>query len=129
MVYSKVKMMGGAADWNISRDYFDPIYNYLIYGYSPGSFFTALLCNDFFHAIGKSHPSNSISSLKNLTGWIRSLRGHNIFWGNIDVVNSWLKLSDQQRREALEKLNIIYSEKDEVVMALQNHPIREVVLY
>ena len=46
--YSKARIMQSAVDWDVPRDYFDPIYNYMVYGYEPGSFFSAVLANDFF---------------------------------------------------------------------------------
>lgn len=37
---------------------------YLLYGIEAGSFFTAVLANDFFGAMTHSHPSNSVNELK-----------------------------------------------------------------
>jgi hypothetical protein len=44
--------------------------NYLVYGYAPGSCFSAVLANDFFGAIGSSHSMNSVEAFKALAGWI-----------------------------------------------------------
>lgn len=121
--YSRAHILRGAADWEVPADYVDPVYNYLIHGFEPGSFFTAVLSNDFFRAIGSSHPANSISGLKNLTGWIRSLMGYGIFWGNEQVVKQWLGFTPEQRREQLEALNIVYPEKDEIMMILRDKPL------
>lgn len=118
--YSKARIMQSAIDWEVTRDYFDPIYNYLIYGFEPGSFFTAVLANDFFRAMQSSHPGNTIPALKNLTGWIRSTMGHGIFWGSEEVVKNWLSLTEEQRREKLELLHLVIPEKDEIVMILKD---------
>lgn len=123
--YSRNRILRGAADWDVPRDYLDPIYNYLIYGFEPGSFFTAVLSNDFFRAMQSSHPGNTIPALKNLTGWIRSLMGYGIFWGNEHAVKQWLDFTPEQRREQLEALNIVYPEKDEIVMILKDQPTHE----
>jgi hypothetical protein len=32
--------------WRVPKDFADPMYNYLVHGYEPGSFFTAVLAND-----------------------------------------------------------------------------------
>ena len=123
--YSRNHIRRGAADWEVPKDYFDPIYNYLIHGFEPGSFFSAVLANDFFRAIQSSHPANTISALKNLTGWIRSTMGHGIFWGSEEVVKNWLKMSDEQRREKLELLNLVFPKNDEIVKILKDEPTVE----
>jgi hypothetical protein len=123
--YSKARIMQSAINWEVSKEYFDPIYNYMVYGFEPGSFFSALLANDFFRAMASSHPANNIVALKNLTGWIRSTMGHGIFWGSEEVVQNWLKLSEAERREKLELLRLVYPEKEEVVMILKGEPCVE----
>ena len=123
--YSRFRIMESAAKWEVSRDYFDPIYNYLIHGFSPGSFFTAVLENDFFKAMASSHPANTVPALKNLTGWIRSLMGHGIFWGGPAAVEQWINFTPAQRREQLELLNLVFSEQDEIVMILKDEKVIE----
>jgi hypothetical protein len=118
--YSKNHIMRGAADWEVPKDHFDPIYNYMIHGLEPGSFFSAVLANDFFKAMQHSHPVNSIAGLKNLAGWIRSTMSYGIFWGSESVVKQWLKLTEVERREQLEALNLIFPEKEEIVMILKD---------
>lgn len=123
--YSKARIMKTAVDWEVPKEYFDPIYNYMVHGFEPGSFFSALLANDMFRAMASSHPANSISALKNLTGWIRSTMGYGIFWGSEDVVSNWLKMTDEQRREKLELLGLVIPEKDEIFMILKGEPCVE----
>ena len=123
--YSKVRIMQTAVEWEVPRDYFDPIYNYMVHGFEPGSFFSALLANDLFRAMASSHPSNSVNELKKLTAWIRSTMGHGIFWGSEEVVKNWLKMSDEERREKLELLRLVIPEKDEIVMILKGEPCHE----
>lgn len=127
--YSKVRIMNSAAHWNVTKEYFDPIYNYMVHGFEPGSFYGALLANDMFRAMGCSHPANNLQQLKNLTGWIRSTMGHGIFWGSEEVVQSWLKLTEEERREKLELLRLFYPEKDEVVMILRGDPCVEPTMW
>lgn len=127
--YSKGKLMQSAIAWNVDKDFFDPIYNYLVHGFEPGSFFSALLANDMFRAIASSHPANTIPALKNLTGWIRATMGYSIFWGSEAVVKQWLGFTDAQRREQLEALGLVIPEKDEIVMILKDEPYREPFFY
>lgn len=123
--YSRARIMQSAVHWEVDKEYFDPIYNYLVHGFEPGSFFSALLANDMFRAMASSHPANSIQGLKNLTGWIRSTMGHGIFWGSEEVVQNWLKMSEEQRREKLELLRLVFPEKDEIVKILKDEPCVE----
>jgi hypothetical protein len=127
--YSRHRIMRLANDWQVPREYFDPIYNYLVHGFDPGSFYSALLANDMFRAMASSHPSNSINGLKYLTGWIRSTMGHGIFWGTTEVVQKWLEMSDLERRRQLELLNLVYPEQDEIVMILKDQPSPEPFFY
>ena len=117
--------MQSAVDWEVSKEYFDPIYNYMVHGFEPGSFYTALLSNDLFRAMASSHPANSVNELKKLTAWIRSTMGHGIFWGSEEVVQSWLKMTTEERREKLELLRLVIPEKDEIVMILRGDKVVE----
>jgi hypothetical protein len=127
--YSRNHILRLAKDWDVGREYLDPIYNYLVHGFEPGSFYSALLANDFFKAMLHSHPSNSALSLKNLTNWIRSTMGFGIFWGSEDVVKKWLSMTDIERRGQLERLNLIYSEKEEILMILKDQRTDEPVFF
>lgn len=123
--YSKARIMQSAVQWEVDKEYFDPIYNYLVHGFEPGSFYSALLANDMFRAMASSHPANSVQGLKKLTGWIRSTMGHGIFWGNAEVVQNWLDMSDSQRREKLELLRLVYPEQDEIIKILKDERVVE----
>jgi hypothetical protein len=123
--YSKARIMKSAVDWEVSKEYFDPIYNYMVHGFEPGSFYSALLANDMFRAMACSHPANSVNELKKLTAWIRSTMGHGIFWGTTEVVQDWLQMSDSRRREKLELLRLVFPEQDEIVMILKDEKVVE----
>lgn len=122
--YSKNRLLRYANDWEVDADFLTPIYNYLIHGYHPGSFFAAVLANNFADAISRSHSLNTIPALKGLMNWIRALNGYGVFWGFEEVVNEWLKLTDEQRREKLETLNAIYTEEEEMVLILKDEPTK-----
>jgi hypothetical protein len=102
--------------------------NYLVYGYEPGSCFTAVLANDFFKAMASSHPSNTVEAFKNLTGWINKHFPPQAY-GSYEDVHHWLDLSPVERREILERQGLIYSEAEEIIMTLEAKPTQEPVLY
>ena len=68
--YSCNRLLATFHKWDVPKDFADPMYNYLVHGYSPGGFFTSVLANDFHSAIARSHPSNTINACKSLGGWI-----------------------------------------------------------
>ena len=111
-------MMLSADQWVVPRDYFDPLYNYLVHGFEPGSFWTAVLANDLWRAISSSHPSNDITSLKNTVGWIRE-RFPAESYGNYHTVKSWLEMTVTDRRIHLEDQHLIYTEQEEIMRGLQ----------
>jgi hypothetical protein len=116
--YSRDRMMISASHWNVPLDYFDPLYNYLVCGFKPGSFWTAVLCNDFMAAIQHSHPSNDIPALKNTVGWIRDSFPPESY-GEVRRVEQWLELPGHQRRASLEAAHMIYTEQQEIMMTLK----------
>jgi hypothetical protein len=121
-------MMLTATRWSVPRDYFDPLYNYLVHGYEPGSFWTAVLANDFMRAIQHSHPSNSIDALKHTVGWIQDSFPLESY-GNIFIVEDWVNRSGHDRRTILESACMIYTEQEEVMMALQGKKSYEPMMY
>ncbi len=126
--YSRNKILETFNHWGVPKDFADPMYNYLVHGFSPGGCFTAVLANDFHRAIGSSHPSNSVEALKSLSGWIldqlpTEARGS---YNNVDV---WCGLPEDVRRGILEDYELIYTEQQEIMMTLQSTPTHEPVLY
>ena len=115
---SRNRMMESATRWTVAREYFDPLYNYLVYGFEPGSFWTAVLANDFFSAMSHSHPSNSIPHLKHVVGWIRDSFPVNSY-GNYHLVKDWLELEAIDRRLYLEEARLIYTEQEEIIRGLK----------
>jgi hypothetical protein len=102
--------------------------NYLVYGYSPGSCFYAVLANDWRGAIGSSHSMNSVEAFKALTGWI-----HDVFpaeaRGSYQAVDQWCQLDAVVRRAILERQGLIYTQHEEVFKILRNEHAVEPVLY
>ena len=127
-VYSRNRLYETFERWDVPRDFADTMANYLIYGYQPGSFFTAILANDFMQACASSHPSNTINSLKALAGWINECCPNEAY-GSYARVEAWCDMTSEMRRPILEKKRIIYTEKQEVWMALNGETTKEPVLY
>lgn len=105
------------ADWQVPKDFADPMFNYLVWGFQPGSFFTAVLANDFIGAIRRSHPGNTLEAKKALAGWIvDKVPGE--ARGSYELVDAWCDMTSDMRRPILEKCDLIYSEEDEAIMIL-----------
>jgi hypothetical protein len=126
--YSRDRMMMSASHWTVPREYFDGLCNYLVYGFEPGSFWTAVLANDFMRAVQSSHPSNDISALKNTVGWILN-SWPEAAYGDYSTIQTWVAFSGHERRLYLEQHNLIYSEQQEIMMALQGEKSYEPILY
>ena len=86
--------------WDVEQEYSQPVYDYLVNGFDPGGFYTAVLANDFMSAVTRSHPGNQIDTLKGLVGWISNTMPA-AAWGSYDRVRTWLKISDLDRRTVL----------------------------
>ena len=114
--------------WDVPKDFADPMYNYLVHGYSPGGFFTSVLANDFHSAISRSHPGNTIEALKQLGGWILDQMPLEAK-GSYNNVEVWCSLPADVRRSILEDYELIYTEQQEIMMALQGQSTAEPVLY
>jgi len=127
-VYSRNRLYETFSKWDVPRDFADPMANYLIYGYQPGSFFTYVLANNFAKAILSSHPGNTMEALKHLVGWMRDTLPE-ITWGNYDKVDGWCDMPWAMRRPILEKHRLIYTEKEEIMLILKEESTVEPILY
>ena len=106
------------AHWEVDDEYATPMFNYLVFGYSPGSFFTAVLSNDFMRAMQSSHPANTIPALKKLAGWMFNELPPEA-WGDLDTVNQWMNLDPANRRTILERRGLVYTPKQETFVAIK----------
>jgi hypothetical protein len=120
--------METAAHWHVPKDCYDPMANYLVHGWEPGSCFSAVLANDFFVAIQYSHPANTIEGFKAVTAWISNYFPRRA-WGSYRALDDWLNLKEGQRRRYLEEANLIYTEQQEIIMGLQGATSQEPILW
>jgi hypothetical protein len=123
--YGKYKLQNKMALYKVDKDFSDPIYNYLVHGFNPGSFFTSVLANDFMDAVARSHPANTIPALKKLVSFIVNEMPHGITHGSYEIVDAWTKLSTEERRKVLEECKLIFTEKEEIVKVLKDEPVSE----
>jgi hypothetical protein len=126
--HSKNKLMQTFAHWDVPKDFAEPFYNYLVFGYTPGSCFTSVLANDFASAISRSHPSNTINAFKALVGWIRDTMPEKAY-GSYEKVAKWTELNPEQRRIILEHDGLVFTSKEEVIKILKDEPSTEPHLY
>lgn len=117
--HSLARMWDSAHRWSMSDSFYDPMHNYLVNAYDPGSFFTALLANDAFAAISRSHPHNQMDSLKSLVGWIADSFPRESF-GSCAAVAAWQSMATSKRRQRLEQCQLIHTEQDEIMMILKD---------
>ena len=126
--FSRNRMMESATRWTVPREYFDPLYNHLVHAYPPGSFWSAVLANDFMRAVQCSHPGNTIEALKHTVGWIQDSFPEQSY-GSVHRVQTWQDLTSHERRIILESANLIYTEQQEIMMALQGQQSHKPILY
>lgn len=122
------RVMLTASRWTVAREYFDPLYNYLVHGYEPGSFWTSVLANDFMGAIQRSHPANDIPALKHAVGWIRDTFPQGSY-GDYQSVRYWVNMEPHLRRQHLEHHRILLTEQEEIMALLRGKQTQEPHLY
>jgi len=126
--YSRARIMETFAKWEVPQDFADPMYNYMVFGFSPGGCFTAILANDWTRAISSSHPANTVQALKALTNWIIDVLPVESY-GNYEAVKFWLAITNSERRDYLERLRLIHTEKEETWLNIKGDPVHEPELY
>ncbi len=126
--YSRARIMETFSKWEVPQDYADPMYNYMVFGFSPGGCFTAVLANDWTRAISSSHPANTVQALKALTNWILDVLPVESY-GNYEAVKFWLAITNSERRDYLERDRLIHTEKEETWLNIKGDPVHEPELY
>jgi hypothetical protein len=126
--YSKNKLMETFQLWDVPKDFAEPFYNYLVFGYTPGSCFTGVLANDFARAISSSHPHNTVEVFKALVGWMHDTMPMQAY-GSYENVAKWTNLNTEQRRIILEQTGLVFTSKEEVVKILKDEISVEPHLY
>ena len=117
--HSRNRLLHSFSLWDVQQEYSQHVSDYLVNGRSPGGFYTAVLANDFMSAVIRSHPGNQIDALKGLAGWISNTMP-TAAWGSYDRVQTWLRMSPDDRRMVLEQCDLIYDTKTEMWLVLKN---------
>ena len=79
------------------------IENYLLHGWEPGSFTTALLANDMYRAVGSAHPA-LLPGLKGIVTWVVNVIPHNSY-GSYEAVQNWMNDVDNRRSDFTAKVS------------------------
>jgi hypothetical protein len=127
--HSQNRLLNTFALHEVPKEYADPLYNYLVHGFHPGSFWTAVLSNDFMAAITSSHPANTVPSLKRAVTWLNDTIEHGVAWGTQEAVQHWLQMTSDERRLVLESNRLVYTEREEVILILKDTPTVEPILW
>lgn len=125
--YSEVRLRKSLNQWRVAKDFSDPMYNYLVYGFEPGSFFMGWYAGDAM-AIVHSHPANSVEALKDLSKWMINCMPPKAR-GSYERVRAWTKMSEDERRQILVDCNLIFSEEEETWKILKDEPVEKIVAY
>jgi len=74
----------------------DGIAMYIKYGVDPGSFLTAVICNDLKNAVGQADEIN----LKNIPAYVNYFYNHAPIdcWGSKAAMNGWIGKKLQERK-------------------------------
>lgn len=105
--------------WNITHTDINEMYNYLVMGFEPGSFFKGLLCNDAFEMISHSHISNRTETLKPLVNFLLSVGLDGVAYGSKEAYTSWRNMSKSDRKKHLENVGLFLSEKSQTIFVLR----------
>jgi hypothetical protein len=97
-------------NWPVTRGWQQELYNYIVLGYSPGSFHAAVFANDLYGAVQHSHELTNWQEIIKMCLWIQYEAPSQVY-GSYDKVRGWLALSKDQRREILEQKGLLYTEK------------------
>lgn len=125
--HSEHRLRKSMAHWRVDREFAEPMFNYLVHGFEPGSFFMGWYANDAMSII-RSHPANTVEALKDLAKWMLNCMPPEAK-GSYEKVRAWTKMSDADRRKILEEWDLVFSEEQETWMVLKNEPMDTLSYY
>ena len=83
-------------EWNLrNRDLAQTLEHYLMRGFAPGGFITAVLANDLFGAVARADLWNKPAIVEIVEEVLRTCPAHAI--GSYEAVEAWLKDEDSRR--------------------------------
>ena len=90
---------------HITMDCQEAIFNYLVYGWEPGGFLTAVMANDLYRAATVADIAN-VDHLAYVAKFVVYALPQACY-GNYDQIKNWLQLTDQAREEILVALDLL----------------------
>ncbi len=97
--------------WPVNDEWSQELYNYLINGWQPGSFHSALFANDLSGAVHSSHIGNQWNDIQAIVKWITANAPADSV-GSYENVKEWLALTEEDRNEILTNLGWLLSEEE-----------------
>ena len=119
--HSEHRLRKSMSYWRVDGEFAMPMFNYLVFGFTPGSFFEGWYAGDAM-AIVRSHPANTVESLKNLSKWMLNCMPPE-FKGSYEKVRAWTKMSGADRRKILEDWDLVFTEEQETWKILKDEPM------
>lgn len=104
-------------DYEYSRDHVpehaqESIENYLMFGYHPGGFMSAMLAGDLFRAASSGDQANG-PGMQGIANWIQHSAPHGS-WGSYEAVENWCRDVEKRRTQFSDK-----KEKEYIIKTLK----------
>ena len=96
---NEAEILASLAQYGISENFHGGIVRYLIHGIPPGSFLTAVICNELWTAVC-SCGSRDFNELLALSKWMLN-EGSATTTGSRDKLDWWIQFKTAERRQAV----------------------------
>jgi hypothetical protein len=103
----------GTYGWHVPNEWQTEIINYLVHGFTPGSFHMALFANNLYDAVVRSHLMNDWESIMQFGKWILNKAPYQSF-GSYNRVEEWLALSAEERHDILVSKKLLLTDEEVV---------------
>ena len=90
---------------HITMECQEAIFGYLVYGWEPGGFLTAVMANDLYRAATVSDIAN-VDNLAYVAKFVVYALPQACY-GNYDQIKNWLRLTDEEREAMLVALDLL----------------------
>jgi len=95
----------------VDDDWKQELYNYIICGFHPGSFHTAMFASSLYGAACHSHVGNQWSHICAFMKWLGE-HAPSECWGNRECVTSWLAMNKEEREAILYRKGFIITDEE-----------------
>ena len=97
--------------WPVPEEWAQELFNYIVLGFRPGSFHTALIAMDLKGSVIHSHEMNTWPAIRVFCKWLVNIAPPQAY-GSYEKVDAWLKLSREERIRILEEKKLLFTEKE-----------------